>query len=330
MAGIFHLIAHAFFKALLFLGAGSVIHGVNTNDMWEMGGLRKKMPLTFWTFLIGALALAGIPPLSGFWSKDEILGEAFLHNPLIWGTLTLTAFLTALYMARQISLAFLGQPRKPEAHPHESPPVMTLPLIFLATVTLFLGLVGVPDDFPVLGPILGNPFHRFLGENFAPLGIEAEAGTFQPLVLTISVAVALSGLFLGWFLYGRKPLALGQPDPLARLGPVWTFLQNKWYIDEIYNALIIQPVIRLADILRSFDQLVVDGLVNFSGKATASFAEFNRLIDVYIVDGAVNGIGRVGNFLGQELRLIQTGQVQNYMLIVLISILMLAGLFIAQ
>lgn len=331
VAGIFHLITHAFFKALLFLGAGSVIHGVNTNDMWEMGGLRKKMPLTFWTFLIGALALAGIPPLSGFWSKDEILAEAFLHNQIIWVTLTLAAFLTALYMARQISLAFLGQPRKPEVHPHESPRVMTLPLVFLATVTLLLGLAGVPEDMPVLGPLLGgNLFHRFVGENFVLFEIESEAGRFQPLVAVISIAVATFGLYLGWFLYGRKPLALGQPDPLAKLGPVWTFLQNKWYIDEIYGTLIVRPVIRLADILLSFDLRVVDGLVNFTGKFTAAFAELNRLFDVYVIDGAVNGVGRVGNILGQELRLIQTGRVQNYMLLVLISLLMLAGLFIAQ
>lgn len=329
VAGIFHLITHAFFKALLFLGAGSVIHGVNTNDMWEMGGLRQKMPVTFWTFLIGALALSGIPPLSGFFSKDEILAEAFLQNQFIWIVLTLAAFFTALYMARQISLAFLGQPRKPEIHAHESPRVMTWPLVFLAAVTLVLGLAGVPEDMPVLGPLLGNPFHHFLGKNFQALGVAFEAVPFQPTVMGASITVAFAGLFLGWFVYGRQAFSLGQPDPLAKLGPIWMLLKNKYYIDEIYNVLIVRPTVGLAQGLLSFDLGVIDGLVNLAGRFTAAFSELNRLFDVYVVDGAVNGIGRVGNLVGRELRLIQTGRVQYYMLIVLVSVLVLAGLFIA-
>jgi len=167
VAAVFHLITHAFFKALLFLGSGSVIHGVGTNDMREMGGLRKKMPYTFWTFLVGMLALAGVPPLAGFWSKDEILAVAFLQNPVVWVMGTLAAFITAFYMTRQVCLTFLGKPRNKEIHAHESPPVMYVPLIILAVGAVLLGFLGVPEDFPVLGPLLGNPLHHLLADQFS-------------------------------------------------------------------------------------------------------------------------------------------------------------------
>ncbi len=350
VAGVFHLITHAFFKALLFLGSGSVIHGVGTNDMMEMGGLRKSMPLTFWTFLAGMLALSGIPPFAGFWSKDEILSHAFDHNQVIWLVGTAAAFLTAFYMARQVFLVFFGRPRNTEIHAHESPPLMTGPLVVLALGATLLGLLGVPADMPLLGPLLGNnPFHHFIGEAF-------EATPFNPQVMGISISVALAGLALGWLLYGRSPLVAGQTDPLERLGPLWVTLKNKYWIDEIYNATVVRGTIFLADLLfafdagvidglvnlagkatvafstlnERFDNYVVDGLVNLAGKATVAFSTLNERFDNYVVDGTVNGIGRVADVLGRELRLIQTGRVQNYLLLLLLSVLMLVGVFMYQ
>ena len=324
VAGVFHLITHAFFKALLFLGSGSVIHAVGTNDMMEMGGLRKKMPLTFWTFLAGMLALSGIPPFAGFWSKDEILGHAFDHNQVIWLVGTAAAFLTAFYMARQVFLVFFGQPRNTEIHAHESPSVMTGPLVVLAVGATLLGLLGVPADMPLLGPLLGNnPFHHFVGEAF-------EATPFHPQVMAISISVALAGLAFGWLLYGRNPLVAGQSDPLERLGPLWVTLKNKYWIDEIYNATFVRGTIFLADLLFAFDLGVIDGLVNLAGRATVAFSTLNRLFDTYIIDGAVNGVGWLARALGRELRLIQTGRVQNYLLLLLLSLLLLTGLFIYQ
>jgi len=318
--------------------------------MMEMGGLRKSMPLTFWTFLAGMLALSGIPPFAGFWSKDEILSHAFDHHQVIWLVGTAAAFLTAFYMARQVFLVFFGQPRNTEIHAHESPPLMTGPLVVLALGATLLGLVGVPADMPILGPLLGNnPFHHFVGEAF-------EATPFNPQVMGISISVALAGLALGWLLYGRNPLVAGQTDPLERLGPLWVTLKNKYWIDEIYNATVVRGTIFLADLLfafdagvidglvnlagkatvafstlnERFDTYVVDGLVNLAGKATVAFSTLNERFDTYVVDGLVNGIGKVAHILGRELRLIQTGRVQNYLLLLLLSVLMLAGVLMYQ
>ena len=330
VAAVFHLITHAFFKALLFLGSGSVIHGVGTNDMMEMGGLRKKMPYTFWTFLVGALALAGVPPLAGFWSKDEILAIAFVQNPVVWVMGTLAAFITAFYVTRQVCLTFAGEPRKDEFHAHESPPVMYVPLIVLAVGAALLGLLGVPADFPVLGPLLGNnPFHHFLAEQFHqwPYVHLAHVG-FNASVMLISVAMALAGIGLGYLIYGRKPLVAGQRDPLERMGIVWTVLRNKYYIDEIYHATVIRGAIGLANVCFRFDSGIVDGTVNLVGKLTERWAHVSGLFDTYVIDGIVNGVGRITSAVGQELRYIQTGRVQNYMIIVVISVLLLIGVFL--
>jgi NADH-quinone oxidoreductase subunit L len=175
-----------------------------------------------------------------------------------------------------------------------------------------------------LGPLLGNnPFHHFIGEAF-------EATPFNPQVMGISISVALAGLALGWLLYGRNPLVAGQTDPLERLGPLWVILKNKYWIDEIYNATLVRGTIFLADLLFAFDLGVIDGLVNLAGKATVAFSTLNRLFDTYIIDGAVNGVGWLARALGRQLRLIQTGRVQNYLLLLLLSVLLLTGLFIYQ
>ncbi len=359
VAGIFHLIAHAFFKALLFLGSGSVIHGVehgmhdahhgeheghaplrqaqdsarsvggsdphDPNDMRNMGGLSGRMRWTFLTFLAGTLALTGIPPFAGFFSKDEILGEAFekglVHGDgmatFAWVFGTVAAFLTAFYMARQIFMVFSGDPSTDAAdHAPESPFVMTGPLMVLAFFAVVLGFAGLPEN---ISPY-GNPFHSFIGERFA-------AGKFNPAVASISVAVAAAGWFLGWLLYGRQPAAAREQEPLRRLGPLWTLLNRKYYVDELYQATIIRATVAFSALNGLIDQYLVDGLVNAVGWLTNQFSVLNGLFDKYVVDGIVNGIGFVTEEGARGLRLIQTGRVQNYLLIAFFSVLVLVGLF---
>ena len=332
VAGVFHLITHAFFKALLFLGSGSVIHGMehgmhetgehgDPNDMMAMGGLRERMPATFWTFLAGTLALAGIPPLAGFWSKDEILGDAFSRGHyVVWAMGTAAAFLTAFYMGRQIFLVFFGQPRTRHAgQAHESPFVMTGPLIVLAIFAVLLGFVGIPED---ISPF-GNPFHAFVGEAFP-------AGQFNPLVAGISVLVALAGLGLGYLIYGRNPLQAGQRDPLRRLGFAWSVLRNKYWIDEFYGVTVVRLSWLAAALVFAFDRRIIDGLLHLTGRAALRLASFDRLFDIHIVNGAVDLSGVMTGELGQGLRRLQTGRLQNYLLVVFTSVVVLAGLYLMR
>ncbi len=310
VAGAFHLITHAFFKALLFLGSGSVIIGCHhEQDMMEMGGLKNKMPRTFWTFVAGGFALSGFPLITaGFWSKDEILAHAwheFLHQGVVswpffvWLLLTIAAFLTAFYTGRQICLTFLGKPRGHGAeHAHETPGSMTYPLIALAFFALFLGFMGVPEEFPVLGPLLGhNWFHHFIGHEFPSTPLNWT-------VMGLSSLLAIGGLFLGWVVYGRVPLAAGQPDPLVKvLGPVHTVLKNKYYFDELYQATIIRFTLWLSRTFFYFDnRWVIDPIINRVGRASAALASaLFRFVDVPIIDGAVNLAGRVGAALSSAL-----------------------------
>ncbi|HCU99364.1 MAG TPA: NADH-quinone oxidoreductase subunit L, partial [Chloroflexi bacterium] len=245
---------HAFFKALLFMGSGSIIHGVehgmhhtheklDPQDMFNMGGLAKRMPITFRTFLIGGLSLAGFPFVTaGFWSKDEILADAFAHGHWwVFVTLLLSAFLTAFYTMRQISLTFLGEPRTESAkHAHESTWTMTFPLVVLSVFAIFAGFVGVHQDFPVLGKMLGkNPFEHFVIYSLPNHG-SGFVFTWTPVML--SVVVGLSGLFLGWLVYGRNSLKVGQQDPLIKwFGPLYKLLSNKYYIDELYDLVFVRP-----------------------------------------------------------------------------------------
>jgi len=358
VAAVFHLITHAFFKALLFLGSGSVIHGVehghhalshqatgheehgkehaeaffDANDMMNMGGLRRRMPWTFLTFLIGTLALAGIVPFAGFWSKDEILADAwekFLHEGVaswpffVWLLLTAAAFLTAFYMGRQIFLTFGGEPRTEAArHAHESPPTMTVPLIVLALFAALLGLAGTP---------WANLFQRFVGEEgVVGLG-EMHATPFVWEVALISTLVAAGGLFCGWLLYGRRPLRAGQPDPLARaLGPIHTVLRNKYYFDELYAATIIRFARWLADFSFRFDdRWIIDPIVDAVGAFGRSLSAFGGRFDIRIVDGIVNGVAEVSDRAAGVLRLVQTGRVQNYLLAAMLAVLALLGFYLA-
>ncbi len=389
VAAAFHLITHAFFKALLFMGSGSVIHGVehglhaahdraqlsakaeqvlghgqpaddhaehdhdehghsdpfahepkmDPQDMFNMGGLRKKMPVTFWTFLIGGFALSGFPLITaGFWSKDEILADAFKHNQLVFWVLALSAFLTAFYTMRQISLTFLGKPRTEAAeHAHESHWTMLLPLVILAFLSLTAGFVGVKSDFPVLGLIINGPFHaepvspfeHFLVPTVEQV-VHFEALSFNIAPLLVSFVVALGGLFVGWWVYGRKPLEAGQPDPLAaRLGGLWYVLKNKYFIDELYNVAIIQPVNRLSAWMGDvFDRQVIDGVLHGIGRGALRLAEAFRTFDTKVVNGGADALAESIKAFGRSLREIQTGRVQNYLLLALVSVVLLVALYI--
>jgi NADH-quinone oxidoreductase subunit L len=300
-AGTFHLLTHAFFKACLFLGAGSVIHAVHTQNIHEMGGLSKKMKITSTTFIIASLSIAGIFPLSGFWSKDEIIASAEHYWPLLILAL-LVAFMTAFYMFRIVFLTFFGKPRNQKAyeHAHESPRTMSWPLIILAFLSIFAGWVGIPW--------LPKGFGSFVID----YGHHAHHGAFNFILAGIATVVALSGIFLAYLMYIKKsisPVALG-----AKFAVVHKFLFNKWYWDEIYHLLILNPTLWLAGVLAVFDKLVIDGIVNFMGKFTLLLSWLHNLFDKYIVDGTVNGIGHTVKGIGWIFSRLQTGRTYNYAL----------------
>lgn len=287
-SGMFHLLSHGFFKALLFLGAGSIIHAVHTNEISEMGGLSKAMPITFITFLAGTLALAGIPPFAGFFSKDEILVAAYHHLPLAFYLALPAVFLTAFYMFR---LCFKIFPGEVKGHPHESPLVMTVPLIILAILSAGFGF-----------------FNPFKGEEVEALNL---------LVLGSSLGCAFAGIFLAWLLYGLKVVPLeGWKNNF-----VYKFVSAKYYLDEFYVYVVGVPVTFVSKLLSQFDRLVIDGLVNWFGWLTSIFAVANRLFDVYVVDGLVNFSGWIIAALSQALRRMQTGLIQNYLLFIVIGII---------
>jgi NADH-quinone oxidoreductase subunit L len=354
VAAVFHLITHAFFKALLFMSSGSVIHGVehghhhahheghgheeegefDANDMMNMGGLLKRMPATGWTFILGAFALTGIFPWAGFWSKDEILADAwngFIEGGhfgvstgwafFVWLLLTLAAFLTAFYTGRQIFLTFAGKPRTEAAkHAPESVRSMTVPLIILAVFATLLGLAGTP---------WANQFFAMLGEEAEVAGHHLPHGEFNLLIAGVSTGVALLGWFLGWLIYGRKPLT-EKVDPIEKpLGPVYTLLKNKYYFDELYNAIIIQPIIWFAGVCAKFDRVVIDAVVNAVGAFGRWLANWlKKAIDNPIVDGAVNGVGWITQQAGEFMRATQTGNVQNYLLVAAATVVLLLVLFL--
>jgi NADH-quinone oxidoreductase subunit L len=328
VAAVFHLVTHAFFKALLFLGSGSVIHGmehgvhethehVDPQDMMNMGGLREKMPVTFWTFLIGGFALSGFPLVTaGFWSKDEILADAFVHGHFaVFIVLALAALLTAFYTMRQISLSFLGKARTESAkHAHESVWTMTAPLVVLAVFAIGAGWAGIPHDFPVLGGLIPNWFHDFVATT---LPEHPEAIVFNPLPLLVSVVVALGGLALGWIVYrGQEAEA---PDPLeARLRGIYTLLKNKYYFDELYDRLFVRPAYWFAETFTFtwIDRGVIDGLLHAIGRFALRVGSFFRTyIDIPIVNGSGDLVGNSVKRAGDEFRVIQTGRVQQYLIV---------------
>ena len=312
-AGTFHLVTHAFFKALLFLCAGSVIHAMGTNEIFEMGGLKSVMPITFTTYLIGMGALAGIPPLSGFWSKDEILTHAFVHSKPIWLIGEVTAFLTALYMTRQLCIVFLGSPRNPEAHPHESPPVMLLPLVVLSVGAAVGGLIGTPWM---------NLYANFISHGMASAGAHHKPPT---AIMFFSIAVSLLGVFCGYLLYGARHIQNHSEDPLRKLlGNLYSFLEAKWHMDWYEGKAIRRVFFSLVSFCRRFDLGVVDGFVNLVGWAVAYvFAQLHCFFDLYVVDGFINGLAFITGVCGDMLRRIQTGFIRHYMLFVLMGFVFL-------
>ena len=311
VAGIFHLMTHAFFKALLFLGAGSVIHANETQDLRELGGLWKKMPWTTVTWCLGALSLAGIPPLAGFWSKDEILLSA-LHSGQ-WGQLAagvVTAALTAFYMGRATFMAFFGEPASESRyeHAHESPWVMTVPLVVLAAFATLIGLVG--------SPVTGYAFGSFLGEHG-----EVEASI--PL-LTVAIGVAAGGIVLAWSSYIKR---LIEPDGYFRARFVSGVLANGFHIDGLYRVVVVRPAMALSGLLRSFDRAVVDAAVGGFGGLGLLTSRFLAWFDRSGIDRVVDGIGDVVTGSGRTTRKIQTGNVQTYLFLLVTSILILVVVF---
>jgi NADH-quinone oxidoreductase subunit L len=308
-AGFFHLWTHAFFKALLFLGAGALIHAVHSNDMSEMGGLRRPMPTTFWTFLIGSLALAGIPPLAGFWSKDELIALASHGHPVLFVTLLATAVITAFYMTRAVALTFFGDYRG-QGHPHEAPVSMTGPLVALAAATVVVGLVGAP--------FLGAPFSDWVFFE------EPHAAEFVLWVAAISVVAAVAGIALGWRLYGTRR----ERDPMLELGPVTTVLENRYYMDDFYMKRIILPIRdRVSSAVNWSNQRVLDGAVNGAGTTARGLARVVAWFDRRVIDGAVNGAAGTAGFTGGLLRYIQSGNVQRYAAFLFTGIVILAIVF---
>jgi NADH-quinone oxidoreductase subunit L len=374
VAGMFHLVTHAFFKALLFLSAGSVILGVerghhhaehahghqdkdthgkkkkkkaghveghearaerraepkveafDPNDMRNMGGMRKTMPTTYWLYLIGTLALAGIVPFAGFWSKDEILLDASLHFPLIYLLLSIAAFFTAFYMGRQIWMVFFGEPRhEAAAHAEESPRIITVPLMVLAVLSVLGGALNLPfEGFHNLGHWLEHTLH------------EVESLPLNLGVAGLSTLLAVAAIYFSWLIYGRNPLRSGETDPLKkRFAGVFTVLENKWYVDELYQALIVTPYVKISQFLADvidwrfwhdwFHENVIAGTYNW-----LSSIALNRYADQRGIDAFANGLATVTQWLSVVLRRIQNGFVRSYALSVLLGVVLIVGYLILK
>jgi NADH-quinone oxidoreductase subunit L len=308
--GMFHLITHAFFKALLFLGAGSVIHGCHhEQDIRHMGGLREKMPVTFFTYAVGMMALAGVPFLfSGFWSKDEILHAAWTwqSSKIPFSLGLIGAGFTAFYMTRQVAYVFFGKYRGHNAA-HESPPIMTLPLVVLAVFAILLGFVGTP---------FWPWFQRFLGE---------EQHAFHPAVFwslaVVSIVVVLGGILLGKQVYGEKDLA---KDPFeARAPGVFAVLQNKFYFDEIYRDTIIAFYNFAGRALAVVEDVLWRATVQASSVVLLAVAWLNRLIDEFAVNGGFDRVTRGLRRSGAGAAQTQTGQIQSYLRVIAIAVAIL-------
>ncbi len=320
-AGVFHLMTHAFFKACLFLGSGSVIHAMHhayhhghlhddPQDMRNMGGLRKKMPITYITFLVSTIAIAGIPGFSGFFSKDEILWFAFASpqgSPVLWGVGVIAAGLTAFYMFRLVHMTFHGPQRthaKAKDHVHESPLVITLPLMVLGLLAVVGGFVGVPH---VIGQYLHH-IPNYLDEFLKPVfgAHQAVAHGEEALEWTLmgtSVVIALSGIILASWMYLWQPSLPGKIAGAFK--GAYRTIYNKWYVDEIYDALFVNPCKRLGTFL-------------WKG------------FDVVVVDGIVNGVGALVQGCARVLRLTQTGLVHNYAMTMVIGVVVIVGYYVLK
>jgi NADH-quinone oxidoreductase subunit L len=318
-AAIFHLMTHAFFKACLFLGSGSVIHAMHhEQDMRKMGGLKRHMPVTYWTFLISVLAIAGFPPLAGFFSKDEILWLAYAgHHEVIWFLALCGAGMTAFYMFRQLFMVFFGESRADHhtrEHLHESPGVMTLPLVVLAAGAVVAGWIGLPAVFG------GSQFAHWL-EPVIKHGEHHGSAAVELGLMGLSIAVAAGGVFLAYLMYYRSALS---PDRFAQLagGFFYRLFDRKWYFDEVYQAIFVNGTLLLARIGALFDQYIIDGIVNGSASLTRFTSWLNGLFDNYIIDGIVNAVANITFGAGNMFRRIQTGNINSYLYGILIAVLL--------
>jgi NADH-quinone oxidoreductase subunit L len=289
-AAVFHVMTHAFFKALLFLGSGSVIHAMSgEQDIRNMGGLSKKLKITFITFLIGCIAIAGIPPFSGFFSKDAILLSVFEKNPLLYGIALFGALLTAFYMFRLLFITFSGSFRgtgEQKHHLHESPAVMTVPLIALAILSIIGGFVGIPEVF-MKG---GERLNEFLSPVIAQHGEQTVSHSTEYMLMGLSTILVILAIVFAWFRFRNY-----QRSETKGFGKV---LENKWYVDELYDKILVNPVQKLAGFL-------------------------NNLFEKFVVDGVVNGVGKLVLYGSRQIRLLQSGQVGSYVLLMVLSILLL-------
>jgi NADH-quinone oxidoreductase subunit L len=297
---VFHVMTHAFFKALLFLGAGSVIHAMGgEQDMRNMGGLKKHMSITHITFLLGCLAIAGMPPFSGFFSKDEILAEAFAKNPLYWGIGVLGALMTAFYMFRLYAMTFLGKFRgthDQEHHLHESPSAITIPLIILAILAVVGGWVGIPDALmhgghrleAFLEPIFANT-NEYAKEHHTIKHLEHST---EYVLMAVSVGGAFMALLYAWNKFSKYQKTTAEETGFGKI------LANKWYVDELYDTVIVKPAQSIA-------------------------AFFNNIMEKKGIDGFVNGVGKAINYGSRQVRLLQSGHVGIYVLLMVVGILVL-------
>lgn len=349
VAAAFHLITHAFFKALLFLASGSVIHGMehgaevvhdhhtDPQDMRFMGGLRHKMPTTFWTFLIGGMALSGLPFITaGFWSKDEIFAHAFaefqhgnIRGMVVLVMLGTAAFLTAFYTVRQLAMTFAGKPRSAlAANAHESNKFMTVPLVVLAFFAIVVGWVGIPDNF--LGQEWGeiNQFHHFVittieepmvelyEEHLTHVDVKEELA-WSWIPLATSLVVALGGITVGWLIYGRKPLEKDQQDPLiGTLGPLHTFLNRKWYWDELYHVIFYRPTFWFSETFVSawIDKGLIDGTLHIIARAIYAFGHYCKRFEEIVISDGLDKVKDGFLWLSNESRFLQSGKIQEYVL----------------
>ncbi len=358
VAALFHLMTHAFFKGLLFLGSGSVIHATHTKNMHEMGGLIKKMPVTGWTFVIGSLALAGFPLFAGFWSKDAIIGAVFHsahHHQAAWIALILAligAFLTPYYMTRCVWLTFFGKPRK-ENHAHEGSWRSRVPLIVLGSLAALIGFIGVP-----FWGLSSNWFQKFLGKGYMTHEMSHHIlehyetwGIMNKPLLFGSIGLVFAGILVGLLVYVWKPQL--KVKLMRALKPLYIFFKRAWFMDELWTLIAVKPFLWFAGFCSRFDAVVIDGMVNGAAWLTLQFAKLVNWFDSHIVDGMVNGVGWLGvklskiakwfdekvvdgfvngsawifGFAGKKTRKIQTGYLPNYAAVMFGSLVVILLVF---
>jgi NADH-quinone oxidoreductase subunit L len=327
-AGVFHLMTHAFFKACLFLGSGSVIHAMGgEQDMRKMGGLRHKMPITFATFLVATFAIAGIPPFAGFMSKDEIIWQAYAKGHVVlWAMLWIAAGLTVFYMFRQVYMTFFGEFRgthEQEHHLHESPPSMAYVLVVLGALSVFGGLPKIPEFIAsfkpfetVLDPVFSSEATRRVMES----GIHSH-GT-EAMFAGFAFVMVIVGWFTADMMYRQHRI---NPERFSSVfgGALYDLVYNKYYVDEIYNALVIQPYLALCFACAWFDLHIIDGFVNLMATLVVITSWISGLIDTYIVDGLVNLASNETLAIGGRLRRLQTGSINGYLYGILAGVMII-------